>query len=178
MQRVAGIFAAMVVFVLFLTAGAFAQSAEELARIAEEKAARTSDADLSWDEIYAKLDQACGMLQKRGLEEGLDQLQGNSTYVFKGTYVWVHDLDFVMLMHPMKPGLVGEVIKNNRDSQGKLLFQVMNERVTVSPGNVAFVDYYWPKPGVEEGSFPKRSVVQLCDVQGKKVILGCGKYLE
>lgn len=56
MQRVAGIFAAMVVFVLFLTAGAFAQSAEELARIAEEKAARTSDAELSWDDVYAKLD--------------------------------------------------------------------------------------------------------------------------
>lgn len=168
----------IMLFVFVSASGANAQSAEELARIAEEKAKQSSDADLTWDEVYDKLDQACEMLKNRGLEKGLDRMQGDSPYIFRGTYVWVHDLDFIMLMHPIKPELNGKNIKNDRDSKGKLLFQEMNERVQVSPGNITFVDYHWPKPGVEDKNFPKRSVVQMCEVDGKKIVVGCGKYLK
>ncbi|MFP4168953.1 MAG: cache domain-containing protein [Desulfonatronovibrionaceae bacterium] len=178
MLRVFFVFSVFLFFGLFFAPAAHCQSAEELAETAREKASRSSDADLSWDEIYDKLDQACAMLQEDGLEEGLKQMQGDSPFVFKGTYIWVHDLDFTMLMHPMDPELVGENIKDYRDDQGKLLFQDMNERVEVSPEGVAFVDYYWPKPGVEDKSFPKRSIVSLCEVEGKEVVLGCGKYLD
>jgi len=177
MQRLLG-FCLVMFFVFVSISGAYAQSTEELARIAEKKAKQSSDADLTWNDVYDKLDQACEMLENRGLEEGLVRMQGDSPYVFKGTYVWVHGLDFIMLMHPIKPELNGKNIKNNRDSKGKLLFQEMNERVLVSPGNVTFVDYHWPKPGVDNKNFPKRSVVQMCEVNGKKIVVGCGKYLK
>ncbi len=177
MKRITGLF--FLIVVCFTAPGqGDAADLQELAKIATEKAQRTSSAKLTWEDIYAKLDKACNMLQEQGLEKGLPRMRGDSEYVFKGTYLWVHNLDFVMLMHPMKPELEGKNIKDYRDQRGNLLFQEMNRRVKASPDNISFVDYYWPKPGVEGKAFPKRSVVQMCDIGEKKVIVGCGKYLD
>mgnify|MGYP006276506593 CR=1 FL=1 len=176
-MRIVGIVISMMLVLSCLTA-AGAEQAEKLAEIAAEKAARTSDKTPSWDLIFEKLDSACSMLNRSGLEEGFKKMQGDSPYVFKGTYLWVHDLNYIMRMHPMQPDLVGQNIKDFRDTQGKLLFQDMNERVQAVPGRMAFVDYYWPKPGVENRSFPKRSVIKICEVKGEELIIGCGIYLD
>lgn len=176
-MRIAGI---MISMMLVLTGimPAGAGQAEKLAEKAADKANRTSDETPSWDLIFEKLDSASSMLKRVGPEEGFKRMQGDSPYVFKGTYLWVHDLDYTMRMHPMMPDLVGQNVKNFRDTQGKLLFQEMNSRVQAVPGGMTFVDYYWPKPGSEDRSFPKRSVIKICEVGAEELVIGCGIYLD
>ena len=171
----------ILISLMLLLAGfspAGAGPAEKLAQKAAEKAARTSDETPSWDLIFEKLDSACRMLKRSGLEQGFKKMQGASEYVFKGTYLWVHDFNYITRMHPMRPDHVGKNMKNLRDTQGKLFFQEFNERIKAVPGGMTFVDYYWPKPGIEDQSFPKRSVIKICEVEGEELVIGCGIYLD
>lgn len=72
-------------------------------------------------------------------------------------YLWINDMQPVMVMHPIKPELNGKSLRENKDPDGKLLFMEMVEVVKASGGG--YVDYLWPKPGAKEPE-PKRSYVK------------------
>jgi methyl-accepting chemotaxis protein len=73
-------------------------------------------------------------------------------------YVWVHDLDGVILMHPIKPSLEGKALLDMRDVNGVYIFAAFNE--LVEEHGSGWVPYSWPKPGHKESS-PKISFVKF-----------------
>ena len=88
-------------------------------------------------------------------------------------YVWVHNLDGEMVMHPIKPALDGKGLLDMRDVNGVYLFVSMNEIVEES--GQGWVPYAWPKPG-EEKSSPKVSYVVLAKHGDKTYVAGSGMY--
>ncbi len=88
-------------------------------------------------------------------------------------YIWVHNLDGIMVMHPIKPSLDGKGILDMRDVNGVYLFAAMNE--TVEDFGEGWVPYAWPKPG-ESGSSPKVSYVVLAKHGDKEYVAGAGMY--
>lgn len=88
-------------------------------------------------------------------------------------YIWVHDLEGVMLMHPIKPSLEGKGLLDLTDINGNPFFMSMNE--IVMDNGAGWVPYLWPKPGEEESS-SKVSYVVLVEKDGKELVVGSGMY--
>lgn len=88
-------------------------------------------------------------------------------------YVWVHNLDGEMVMHPIKPALDGKGLLDMRDVNGVYLFVAMNE--LVEEKGQGWVPYAWPKPG-EKNSSPKVSYVVLVKHGEMEYVAGSGMY--
>ena len=88
-------------------------------------------------------------------------------------YVWINDLYPNMVMHPFKPELNGKDLSENKDPNGKFLFK---EFVKVCQANGSgFVEYLWPKPGMDKPQ-PKLSYVKLFEPY--QWVIGSGVYLD
>lgn len=88
-------------------------------------------------------------------------------------YIWVHNLEGIMVMHPIKPSLEGKELLDLADTNGSYLFMNMNDMVI--DNDAGWVPYVWPKPG-KEGSSPKVSYVKLVEKDGKEFVVGSGMY--
>jgi len=88
-------------------------------------------------------------------------------------YVWVHDLEGIMLVHPVTPSLNGKALFGLKDVNGVYFFVAFNEMV--EEHGAGWVPYSWPKPG-EEKSSPKISYVELVMHGGNSYIVGSGMY--
>lgn len=123
----------------------------------------------------AKARAAAALLEAEG-DAALDKIKNpNGEFRFadgKG-YVWIHNLDGVMVMHPIKPALDGKGLLDMRDVNGVYLFVAMNE--LCEDKGEGWVPYSWPKPG-EEKSSPKVSYVMLVEHGGNTYVAGSGMY--
>lgn len=91
----------------------------------------------------------------------------------QGDYVWVNDLQHVVVMHPIKPELDGKDVSGLKDPAGTYVFR---EFVTVArTAGAGFVDYLWPKPGFDQ-PVEKTSYVKLHQPWGW--VIGSGLYLD
>ena len=88
-------------------------------------------------------------------------------------YVWIHDMDTRMVMHPFNPKLDGTDISEIKDPNGKRLFAEMN--VVVGKSGQGSVTYMWPKPGAS-APVPKVSYVSLFKPWGW--VVGTGIYVD
>ncbi|SMF82679.1 methyl-accepting chemotaxis sensory transducer with Cache sensor [Tistlia consotensis] len=88
-------------------------------------------------------------------------------------YFWVNDMTPVMVMHPVKPDLVGKDVSGLRDPAGTALF--MEFVKVVKAQGAGFVGYLWPKPGKEQ-PVPKESFVEGFAPWGW--IIGTGVYID
>jgi len=88
-------------------------------------------------------------------------------------YIWIHNLDLSMVMHPIKPSLDGKPLGDMRDVNGVYLFVAMNE--TVEEFGKGWIPYAWPKPGEKESS-PKISYCILVTHGDKDYVAGAGMY--
>jgi signal transduction histidine kinase len=124
--------------------------------------------------IIDKVAKGCETLKAVGGEAAFDKFQGsNSEFIFAGTYIWIHDMEGIMRMHPIKYKLNGKQLLTFKDKKGKLFFAEMN-RVAKANG-AGWVDYMWPKPGEKAPSL-KVSYVQACKVGADTFVLGSGVY--
>ncbi len=88
-------------------------------------------------------------------------------------YFWINDYTPKMVMHPANPALDGKDLGQNKDPNGKLLF---NEFVAVAnKSGKGVVDYMWPKPGFEKPQ-PKISFVE--GIKEWNWIVGTGVYAD
>ena len=88
-------------------------------------------------------------------------------------YLWVNDMQPVMVMHPIRPELNGKNLSENKDPNGKHIFLEFVK--TVKTSKEGFVDYYWPKPGFEA------PVLKFSHVVGFEAwgwIVGTGVYAD
>ncbi len=88
-------------------------------------------------------------------------------------YIWIQDLNAVVLMHPIKPSLDGKDMSGFADKNGTLLFLNFSE-ICEEKGS-GWVPYVWPKPG-QEGTSPKISYVKHVKHGGKDYVAGAGMY--
>jgi signal transduction histidine kinase len=145
----------------------------ELAKASEAKAVATSGEALTTELIMKKVDAAVELLGKKG-EAAFADFQGkDSDFIFAGTYIWIHDQNGIMRMHPIKYKLNGKNLINLADSTGKLFFAVMNE--VAEEDGAGWVDYMWPKPGEKKPS-PKISYVKQVKFGDDTFVAGCGTY--
>lgn len=88
-------------------------------------------------------------------------------------YVWINDMNVVIVMHPIKPELEGKDMSGSTDPSGKKLFVAFVDAVKRS--GEGFVDYLWPKPGHSE-PVPKISYVKGFAPWGW--VIGSGVYVD
>ncbi|MCF6246658.1 MAG: cache domain-containing protein [Desulfobacula sp.] len=88
-------------------------------------------------------------------------------------YIWIQDLNAVVLMHPIKPSLDGKDMSGFADKNGTLLF--LNFSDICEEKGAGWVPYVWPKPG-QDGTSPKISYVKLVKHGGKNYVAGAGMY--
>ena len=136
------------------------------------------------NELQGIVETAVGIMKdvKRQQEEfGLDTQTAQATafdairamrYGTNG-YLWIHDLNQVMLMHPIKPQLEGRNLTDLQDEAGKYIFQEFNKLVKSNGGGI--VDYMWPKPGEDKAS-KKVSYIAYYEPWG--MVIGTGAYLD
>lgn len=152
-----------------------AKSAEELAVESEAYCVETEKdaASLTPKMVIDKVNSAAALLVKDG-KGAFAKFKGKgSEYIFGGTYIWIHDINGVMQMHPVKPKMEGKQLLGLKDENGKLFFVEMNN--LVKEKGSGWVIYVWPKPGAEETS-PKVSYVKLVKVGEEELVVGCGVY--
>ncbi len=88
-------------------------------------------------------------------------------------YVWIHNLEGITLMHPIRPALNGKNLLDMRDVNGTYFFVAFNE--LVEEKGAGWVPYAWPKPG-EKHSSPKVSYVILAKHGENEYVAGSGMY--
>jgi len=160
--------------IIFLSLNCFAEiNPGELAKASEARAVATSSDPLTTELIEKKINEACELLGQKGEASFLDFQGQNSNFIFAGTYIWIHDQNGIMRMHPIKYKLNGKNLINLTDSTGKLFFAVMNE-VCEEKGS-GWVDYMWPKPGEKKPS-SKISFVKQVKHGDDTFVVGCGTY--
>jgi len=96
-------------FILFFNLNCFAEmSPDELAKASEARAVATSSDPLTTDLIEKKVTEACDLLGQKG-DAAFPAFQGaDSNFIFAGTYIWIHDQNGIMRMHPIKYKLNGK----------------------------------------------------------------------
>ncbi len=130
---------------------------------------------LSLELCKKKAKDAAALLAAEG-DAALEKIKDpNGEFRFAGGegYIWVHNLDGIMVMHPIKPALDGKGLLEMRDVNGVYLFVAMNQ--VVEEHGEGWVAYAWPKPG-EEQSSPKVSFVVLVKHGDKDYVAGSGMY--
>ncbi len=139
----------------------------------EKMQATKAVVDVAYDVIAHnyELYKAGKKTQEQAQADALTQLsevryQGNE-------YFWVNDLDTKVLMHPIKPELVGKTQYDNKDPNGKKLY-VEFVNVCKEKGE-GVVDYMWAKPG-STVPVPKISYVKLMKEWGW--VVGSGIYVD
>ncbi|WP_419797952.1 MAG: methyl-accepting chemotaxis protein [Terasakiella sp.] len=88
-------------------------------------------------------------------------------------YIWINDLQHIMIVHPTNPKLNGQDVSDFKDPDGKMLFQdIVKVAKTSKEGSI---EYRWPKPGFTE-PVDKISYVKLFEPWGW--VIGTGVYLD
>ncbi len=154
-KKMLSLFLSMVIIVLFSSTGFTEPLTPQLCK----------------DKVLA----AAKLLKAKGKGSFPELKDPNSTFRFAdgAGYVWIHNLDGIMVMHPIKPALDGKGLMDMRDVNGVYLFVAMNE--IAEEKGAGWVPYAWPKPGEKESS-PKVSYVILVEVDDEEYVIGSGMY--
>ena len=91
----------------------------------------------------------------------------------KNNYFWVNDFTPTILMHPIKPKLVGQNVAGVKDPDGTALFVDMVN--VVQAKGEGFVPYKWPKPGVDD---PVDKISFVKGFTPWQWIIGSGTYID
>lgn len=118
------------------------------------------------------LQQSNGTLnEEQAKKQALETL--NSLRYDKTNYFWVNDFTPTMIMHPIKPALMGKNVGGVKDPDGTELFIDMVNIVRAK--GQGFVPYKWPKPGVDD---PVDKISFVKGFTPWQWIIGSGTYID
>ncbi|QTA85728.1 cache domain-containing protein [Desulfonema magnum] len=162
--------------VLFFSAFCEAQQSDEdivLAKESEVYCISTASVRATPELIVKKINAAAQLLEKEG-KQAFRKFKGkNSPFLFAGTYIWINNMNSIMLMHPIKPGLIGTSLIALKDKDGRRFFVEMIDIVKTK--GQGWIKYTWPKPG-ETGRSHKLAFVKKAMCDGEPVMIGAGTY--
>ena len=130
-------------------------------------------------EAEKKVNEICKTIEEKGEAAKADWPAGLLFKDCGDNYVWVQDTaaDMKMVMHPVKPKLIGQSLTTMADENKFQLFAAFDKEAKAKKDG-AWVDYVWPKPGAEKAT-PKTSYVKLCKMKaGGAWIAGAGIWKE
>lgn len=88
-------------------------------------------------------------------------------------YVWINDMDVMMVMHPIKPELNGKDLSQTKDPNGLKLFVAFVDMVRKN--KVGYVPYMWPKPGFDA---PQPKISYVAGYAPWGWVIGTGVYID
>ena len=163
----------LLVAALALVASVQAKDPAELSKETIAYCASTAKDKATPKLIMEKVNKAAELVAKDGVA-AFPKFKGNgSEFLFAGTYIWIHDINGVMKMHPIKYKMEGKRLLNLKDRKGKMIFVEMNK--VAKENGAGWVEYVWPKPG-EKAVSPKTSYVKYVKKGDLELIIGCGVY--
>ncbi len=132
--------------------------------------------DLTPQLAKEKVIAACKLLEAEGEAafEKIKDPEGEFRFADGAGYIWLQDLNAVVLMHPIKPSLDGKDMSGFADKNGTLLF--LNFSEICADEGAGWVPYVWPHPTRGDGTFPKISYVKVVQHGGKDYVAGAGMY--
>jgi methyl-accepting chemotaxis protein len=89
-----------------------------------------------------------------------------------GDYFWINNLS-QMIMHPVKPELIGQDVKGIKDPTGKPVFY--DAALLVQRDGSGFIDYQWPKPGKD---VPQPKLSFVTGFAPWDWVIGTGVYID
>ena len=126
-------------------------------------------------QTMALVDQAASLLQSKGTEAFTEFRKKDSKWLKDDTYIFVHNMNGIVLFHPINPELEGKSMIDWKDVNGKAANQEMIE--TAKTQGSGWIDYMWPKPGESEPS-KKMTYIKKVKVGEKTFIVGSGFYTD
>lgn len=121
-----------------------------------------------------QVNDAVELMQESGEEAFYTLRDRTSGFRFYDAYIFVLDPQGVMLVNVGFPDLEGTNLAALRDRNGTFFVQKMLE---VEPGESAWVDYLWPKPG-DSAPSKKSSYVRRVTIGERDYIIGAGIYFK
>ena len=159
--------AGLLVTALLLVYSQYDQSLKDRQREVQH-AVETASGVLAW----AQQQEADGKMTREQAQEMAKAAVAKMRY-HQTEYFWINDLDGNMLMHPIKPELVGKGSDTVRDPNGFLVTQEAAK--TVRNSGKGFLNYIWPKPGKDK-AVGKISFVQGFEPWGW--VVASGLYID
>ena len=126
--------------------------------------------------IVALVDKAAALTENKGKTAFPEFKKKGSDWLNGETYIFIADMNGVILMHPANPELETKSILDLKDANGKAFMREFIE--TAKTKGSGWVEYMWPKPG-EKSPSKKRSYIKRTKMpNGDVVLLGAGIYLN
>ncbi len=170
----ARLIAVVVVLAAGLAALAVVAAGQIQSRIMTERQVATKnvvEAALGVVDHYGRLADTGRMSEREAQDAAVEAVAGLR---YSGEeYFWINDMHPTMLMHPFKPELDGTDLSDDVDPDGKHLFVEMVE--VVAAEGAGFVDYQWPKPGLEA---PQPKVSYVAGYEPWGWVIGSGVYVD
>lgn len=139
---------------------------------AKEEQAR-SLVELGYSEVAAQYEKAkSGAITEQEAQKNAKEALRVMRYG-SNNYLWINDMQPLMVMHPFKPELEGKDLTNTKDPNGVHLFVEFVHAVEKTGSGTVF--YMWPKPG-EAKPVQKISYVKQFKPWGW--IIGTGNYVD
>ncbi len=138
------------------------------------KAGASPDVGALREETRAKCEAAAAMIGERGMAAALCEInKKDGSFANGGTFVYMMNMDAVMMAHPMVPSLIGknlsEVVlkdKNGKEHPMMLVNFARNK-------GAGWVSYMWPKPGEKTLS---EKICYILKVAETNVFVASGFY--
>jgi cytochrome c len=126
----------------------------------------------SADEAIAMVKKATALIKQVGREKAYAEINdpANHTFHDRDLYVFVHDLNGVMLAHGNNKRLINKNVIDLKDADGKPIIKAFID-VAKSPATKGWSEYKWPNP-VTGAVDKKSSYVELSD----DIVVGAGIY--
>ncbi len=126
--------------------------------------------------IAAVVDKAATLTESKGKTAFSEFKKKGSEWLRGDNYVFIADMNGVILMHPANPELETKSILDLKDANGKAFMREFVE--TAKTKGSGWVEYMWPKPG-EKTPSKKLSYIKRAKLpEGETVIVGAGIYLK
>ena len=138
-------------------------------------ASRCSAEEMTLMLVKQKVNDAVKMLAVEG-KKGFDTIRDpNGEFRFGNGqgYIWIHDFQGKMIVHPVQPHLEGTPSLDLQDSRGFKFIIAMNK--LVADAGEGWAVYLWPKPGRHDEAY-KAAFVKKAMIDGVPHVVGCGMY--
>ena len=126
--------------------------------------------------IVALVDKAAALTESKGKAAFSEFKKKGSEWLKGENYVFIADMNGVILMHPANPELETKSILDLKDGNGKAFMREFVE--TAKTKGSGWVEYMWPKPG-EKTPSKKLSYIKRAKLPtGETALVGAGIYLK
>lgn len=121
------------------------------------------------DEAKAMVEKAAAFLKANGKEKAFREFTEGSAFKKNDIYIFVVDLNGVILAHGSNPKLVGKDMSNLKDAGGKLFIKEIIDQANEKGSG--WSDYRWANPVTKKIDLKSTYFQKTNDV-----IIGCGIY--